>query len=166
MEFKLLRHGEGLSRREDFIARARRVSVEIILHEPDGFRLGIVAGEQRLHEFGIVTRGAAFADLPRAKARVGLNRQEHTTRPVLLVFIMIPLRFAGTQGQTSPDLGNQKARPFIEAEERMADVVGERVVREAIFPMSDILAGNIAHTPVLTYPGLEFVFFSTRRTLS
>jgi DDE superfamily endonuclease len=75
--------GESLSRGQDLIERARRVRIKIILHQPDGLRLGIVAGKQCLQEFGIVPRGAAFADLNIAKPSMRFKSQEHTTRAIL-----------------------------------------------------------------------------------
>ena len=52
----MLRQGEGLSGRQNLIERVGGMRIEIILRQPDGLRLRTAAGEQRLHEVGIVTR--------------------------------------------------------------------------------------------------------------
>src|SRR5439155_21523784 len=92
--------------------------------------------------------------------------QQDTASTILLVFIMRALHFAGAHRQERSPLFDQKTRPRIETDQRVARIIRKLVVVQDVFPMPQIGAGNLASAPLLGEPGLEAIFFSTCRTLS
>jgi hypothetical protein len=61
------------------------VRVQVILHQTDGLGLGVVFRQQILHELGVIDGGAALPNFDIAKAGVGLEGQQDTTRAVFLI---------------------------------------------------------------------------------
>src|SRR5262249_32984792 len=106
----------GLRGRQDRIERARRVGIEIVLHQPQRGGVGVVAGEQRLHKGGVVYCSAPFPHFDIAESGVGLKGEEHTARAVLFVLIMVALGFAWTQRQDASYILNEETRPLVKTQ--------------------------------------------------
>src|SRR5918999_1070108 len=166
MGLEPLRQGKRLLWREDLVEGPRRVRIESILNEPDHPRLGVMATEERLHEGGVILGCPSLPHFHIAEARMGLEGKEDTTRPVLLILIMVAFGFPRTQRQDAPHVFNQKTRALIKAEQGSPHIIGELILLEPIFHMPEIVARNLSYTPLLREPRLEVIFFSNCRTLS
>jgi hypothetical protein len=91
VRLKPARQLERLRRREDFIERSRRVRVQMVLHEPERRHTRVVERDKSGHKFRIIHRGSSVSHCDIAKAGMGLKREEHAARTLLVIFVMVAL---------------------------------------------------------------------------
>jgi hypothetical protein len=83
------------------------------------------------------------------------------------VLVVPPLDLRGRRGQALPHLGVEHNRFLVEADRRVALVVGHLVEYEHVFHGRNVLAAQLLReTPVPMLPGLEHVFFKSARMVS
>jgi hypothetical protein len=108
-----------------------------------------VVRKQGSHKFCVILRRASLAHLHIPKPGVRLKGKKDATGPILLIFIMLAFRFAGTQRQDRSPLFNQRTGSFSETEERMARVIRQLILVQHVFHMPQIVTGNLAYAPLL-----------------
>ena len=97
---------------------------------------------------------------------MGLKGEEHATGAILLGFRMRSLRFARTQGENAADVFDEATGPLVKTAQGRLGIIRELVLVEHVFPLPQIVTGNLPYAPLLREPRFKFVFFSSCRTLS
>ena len=157
----------GRVRREGFVERAQLVGVEVIADQPDPCGLGILDLQERSDLGGPVDGGSPLADVDLAAALERFGEHEHGRGAVALVFVVHPWRVTGKGRQGRAGLLDELHRLFIHANQRDLRIGRQAISIEQIFHPGHELAVLLGRNhPRLTQMGLEFVFLSTRRTLS
>src|SRR4029077_19433869 len=83
------------------------------------------------------------------------------------VLVVEPLRLARRRRQRLHDLADQLLAGLVQADQRPLLVVGPVVDLQHVLHRTDKLGVGLGRdAPLLLQPRLEFVFFSTRRTVS
>jgi hypothetical protein len=166
MKLHLPRQPSGFLRREGLIPRSGRMGVQVVQHHPDhlSFRKGLI--HQPLHLLGKVVAcpPLRYVDVP--PSCPGLEKQKHVAGAVPHVFVIHPLGAARFHRQGLPTIRQQLIRPFVHTDHWPLGIIGFGVQVEHIFHPPEELRGDLSDAPLLLLPGLEIVFFNTRRTVS
>jgi hypothetical protein len=94
-----------------------------------------------------------------------VKRQKEGANLLALIVVVFPYRFARFHRQGSYHLPDELAGTLIEAELRMLGIIGPFVYGQDILHTPQKRGGELAYTPLAFQVGLQFVFFSTLRTV-
>ena len=153
-------------RRHHVRPRTRGMGVDSVLDQPTLLRRPIVPSDQLLEKLRILDGGASCADLHRAKAGMGFERQQHTPGPMRFTCMISTLGLTRLQGEGHQESTQPWTRSRILPAHGRAGSVRSRIVVQASFHMPDRVAGQLATAPALVHPELACVFFHAFRTLA
>src|SRR3990172_699661 len=112
--------------------------------------------------FGLVLRHLGH---PRSSQR--LTRHEYVTNTTPLIFVVVPFQLAGASRNRCARFADELPRCLVHADYRNVRIVRSAVHVENPFHRGDkFRIGFGRNYPANLTPRLDFVFFSTRRTVS
>src|SRR5215207_995017 len=166
MELQLPQYAPRLRGRERLIQRGRAVRVQIIEHDADNLRPRVGFVRQPLHLTGEVLHRPLLRHLDMPVAALRLTEEEEVTHPLTAVLVVVTLRLTRRGRQWRARLGDQLLACLVKADDGALLIVGFFIQVQHVFHAGDELGVDLADTPLLFQPRLEFVFLSTWRTVS
>ena len=142
------------------------MGVEIVQYDIDTGGIWKQFINQIAHRQGEITLGAAGSHEYLAVARFGRNKDEQVTRAVALVFVILSERLSRLNGQWLTYISQQLHAFLIEADQRTVWVMWSLIQSQDRLHALNEQWGQAGNTPAFHLPGLELVFFNTRRTVS
>ncbi len=115
---------------------------------------------------GEVHLGALTGDLDVSPSDLPFAAQEEVARSLALVFVIEAPGRAWSSRQWRFRVGEQLPIGFIEADFRALRVIRFGIESQHIFHTGDERPAHFGNAPLLFEPWLEFVFLSTRHTVS
>src|SRR3954451_7955616 len=167
VDLQFVRQALRLGRRERLLQRGGRVSVQLIHHQGQDFRLGKVDVDQVLDTARPVDPRplVAHPHLPPAAQRLADQKEVHHARP--LVFPVVACGLAGGRRLRRTHLAEELPARFIQAHLRAPRIIRPRVHLQHVLHVPHKLGVGLRRdAPLLPQPGLEPVCFKTRRTVS
>src|SRR5260370_2330777 len=141
--------------------------VQIVHHQHDLFRAGVMHLDQFAHKVCPVDFGAPWPDLEKALPSQRFAGDKDVTAAIGIILIVDTLGMAWLHGQGLPQFRDQLFAPFIQTDVWTLLIVGTRVDLQDIFHMVDKGAiGLWWNAPLPLQPWFECVFFNTCRTVS
>src|SRR5262249_14149474 len=157
----------GLGGRKRLVQRRRRVGVQLVHHQHDALRVGIVRVDQLLDAVRPVDPRALRTHAHGTPAAQGLADHEHIDHTSALVLRIVAGPPPGRQRQRPAHVGQHLPAGLIEADLRAARVVRAGVHVQHVRHMPDELGvGGRRDAPLLLQPRLELVCLKTWRTVS
>jgi len=137
MDLQLVREAFGLRGRKGLIQRRGGMGVQVVHHQHDALRAGIVDIDQLADHMREVDGGALVRHrhMPPPPQRFG--EHEQVGDAVAHVLVVLPCRQPRCWGQRRADLADELLARFIEADLREARVVGPLVDGEDILHLTD-----------------------------
>src|SRR6516164_8697166 len=167
VELDLVQQPPGLRRRERLIQAGPVVGVQVVLHQADLLRPGVMHVHQIPDTAGVVPPRAAFAhpDMPPTPQR--LTHQQLVADALALVLVVHPGRATRSGPLGRSHLAEELLAGLVEAHHRVHRVVGQQVGLDHVLHPPDILGvGRGGDAPGRDDPGLDVVFLSACRTVS
>jgi hypothetical protein len=151
----------GLLRTKSLVQRPTRVRVQIVAHQPDLERLGVIRVQQLFDApspFHLATlRG--HPHMPPTTQR--LKEHEEIARPFTLVFAVYPPDLPGSGFDRLPNLAYQLFAGFVHADLGITWIIGQFVDLQHIFHAPHELGIGVGrNAPHLHQMRLQFVFLS------
>src|SRR6266511_2429107 len=167
MNLQLLGQAPGLSRRERLVERGGAMGVKLVHHLDDPLRFRVLDIDQVSDGVRPIDARAVVGNLDPAPPGQRLEEHEQVADALALVLEVIALDLTGARWQRPACLTDQLLRGLIHADQRPLRVVGPRVDVQHILQVVDKLGIRRGrNAPLLLPPGLQFVFFKVRRTVS
>src|SRR6266511_4905223 len=142
------------------------MGVQVIHHDIDALCFWMDHIDQITHYKGKVTFGSSLGDEHVAGACLGLDKQEQIARAVSFVLVILSSSLSRFEDSWIGD-GSQQLRTFlIKTDQRTPGIVGFLVERQKVFHALDEFWRDFWNAPTSYFPRLEFVFFSSSRTVS
>ncbi len=140
--------------------------IEVVHHDHQFVRIGIVVLNQFSHEDRPIALGAPLSHLDDALAAQRFTRQKHTAKAVAFIFIILSSRMSHVHWLRFSQAVNQLFTAFVHTNEGLALLVGPLIHRQYFFHCHHIASIRVGNAPLPFQPRLEFVFFSVKRTVS
>src|SRR5579859_496427 len=157
----------GFLGRERLIQGAADMGVEVVEHQPDLARVGIVDIDQGADGRRPVALGAPRGDLQMPPAGQRLKEDEEVGDAQALILVVEAGHLARRGGHRHAGLADELLAHLVHTDLRRGGIIGVGVHVEHVLHGADELpAGGRRQTPFLLQPGLHLVFFSTCRTVS
>src|SRR5262245_55183409 len=151
--------------REGFVQAGPVVRVQIVLHQADLLRLGVMHVHQLPHAQGIVLARPPRAHPDMPPAAQGLTHQQLVADP--LAFVRIVHLNTATPPARPSHLAKQLLARLVEADHGVVPIVRQQVGLDHILHTPDILGVGVRRdAPGFNDPRLDVVFFSALRTVS
>lgn len=115
-----------------FIERAGVVRVEIVLHQADGDRVGILRGE-RLAEQRIFALGPLGVDLPEAASRQWFDGRQQDTGTELFIAVMLFAGLPWLHRYGEQRVADQETGSLIKTDHWIVRVIGQGIERQNAF---------------------------------
>jgi hypothetical protein len=142
------------------------MGIEILHHDPDYLCVRVIPIDEVLHTVREVLFRAPGRHCDMSPAGARLKEHEQVTRPVALILVIVPLRFAGRGRLGVTDFSHQLIGTLIKAHHRKAGVIGLGVEIQHLLHAPHKFSADRRDTPLLFQPRLDRVFFSVRPTVS
>ena len=166
VKFQPLGNAPRFFGREYLVERRNLVRVQVVHDDTHalGFREAFV--NEPLHLAREVRHRAllGYFDMPEATLR--LTEHEQVAHASSLIFVIEPRDLSWTHRQRATSLSNQLLARLVKADHRQLLGVRFSVQIQHVFHAGDELGIDLADTPWLLQPWLQFVFLSTWRTVS
>jgi len=94
-----------------------------------------------------------------------VKREEERAHPVTLIVIVFSDGLAGVEGEWSHHISYKLTRTFVKANQGTFGILRAFIERQEIFHPPEERRSELAQTPLALEVGLQFVFFSTSRTV-
>jgi hypothetical protein len=92
--------------------------MQVILEQTQTLDVRGMLGQQVLHTFSIIHRCASGSHFHIAQPGMRRKSEQDTTRPLLLILIMLAFRFPRTHRSERAHIANAQARPFSKTNQR------------------------------------------------
>lgn len=114
-----------------------------------------------------VDPGSSLSDPDQVLTRQGLDGQEDTGDAATFIFVVNAVRATRSGWQRRPGFPDQLAGSFIHADHGMESIIPLSIdIEHLLHTRHKLATASGWNHPLLLLPGLQFVFFSTRRTVS
>jgi hypothetical protein len=143
-----------------------KVGIEVVENQVGAPRFRVDVFEQVLDEVHEVDLGAAVGHLDRPSSALGLDRHEQIAGAGASVLVVVFGRRSGLHQQGSARIPQQLLALFVHADHRLLTPERSGIEREQVVHPLPVLRGQHANAPHRLAPGLEAVFFSSRRMVS
>lgn len=167
VDLQSVRDPFGLGWVEGCIERGRGMGVEVIEHEDDPFRVGILDVDQVLDAGRPVASRPARSCRDMAPALQRFVPEEEVCRPTPFILVVLPSWMAIASSHWLARVGQELNRQLIEADDGTSGIVGTGVDREDIFgPPTELGVLLRRNAPLFLQMRGQSVFLSVRRTVS
>lgn len=167
VDLQALDYPPGFLRHEGLVQARRRVGVQLVHHQHDLVRLPVASVDQIPHDLGEVLAGPALGDVDLAPPGHGFEGYEETGHPIADVHAVVALHLARRHRQRFPHLADQWGEGLVQTNHRAVGLVRTLIHLQNIFHIHYELGRGLRwDDPHLQKRQFEFVFLSTRRTVS
>ena len=142
------------------------MGVEIVQHHTNHLGFGVADVHQPLHCLGKVHLGTLLGHMYVPLAALRFNKEKEIARAVACIFVIKALRLPWLCRQGLLGLLDQLLARLINVDFGTLGILRLRVDVQHVFHRGDKLGAHCRDAPLLLEPGLEVLFFNTRRTLS
>ena len=167
MDLQPLCDAQRLRWLEGLVQGQRVMGVQVVHHQHYSLLVGVVFINQFPHHLRPVGPGAPIRDLHSPPPLQGRKQHEPVAHPLAPVFVIVGHGGPGLRRAGLPGLLHQLLAGLIQAHQHFL------VIESAMIDLQHVLHGAYQlgaalgrEAPALLQPGLQFVFFRVRRTVS
>jgi hypothetical protein len=143
------------------------MGIEIIQNNPDFFSFRPMNFNHLMHTNGKILFGTPGSHFYMPPTSQGFQKHEQVAGSFSPVFVVISNWFSLLKRQWFSSFADQLIRNFVKTDHWIVRLVGFGIQIQNIFhPPDKFSPDDRRNAPFLPHPGLEIVFFSTRRTAS
>jgi phage baseplate assembly protein W len=155
VELQLPGQPTGFLRRKGLVQNRWCMGVEVVQHHPNHLRLRKDFIHQPFYLLGQVLPRPPLRHVDFPPAPQGLEDQKQIAAPPPLIFVVHPLWLPRFHRQGLLDIGQQRIRPFVKADDRSSWVVRFGVQVQHILHAPEEVRRDLSDAPLLLLPGLE-----------